>query len=200
MWTSYGTFVNGKAVCLGYAEAYKQILDGLGIPCTVESGMAGSSEEFGAHAWNKIMLDGEGYYVDVTGDDNNENTDNAYIDHTYYNADINLFERYHFAFKYAENNTSCLNYAPCVGDKYIYYKREGMTIDSYTREAVQNLINAQSGNKAIYIKFSESGEADKAWDGFENKIFDFDRSLYNMRTRFELKGLIILFYMPKSDN
>ncbi len=57
----YGLLVEGKAVCMGYANTFQLFMDLLEIPClTVTSD---------THAWNLVELDGAWYGVDVTWDD-----------------------------------------------------------------------------------------------------------------------------------
>ena len=67
----YGTFVNKKVVCEGYAEGLKYLLDKLNIPCVLVYGVGyddNGNEE--AHAWNYgQMEDGKWYAVDTTWDD-----------------------------------------------------------------------------------------------------------------------------------
>ena len=66
----YGALVNRKAVCEGYARAYKLILDELKIPCIIACGTAkNSSGKIESHAWNYVQIDGNWYAVDVTWDD-----------------------------------------------------------------------------------------------------------------------------------
>lgn len=67
----YGALVNNKAVCEGYADAFKYMLDQLEIPCVEVFGDAvaedGSTE---SHAWDYIKMDnGKWYGIDVTWDD-----------------------------------------------------------------------------------------------------------------------------------
>lgn len=62
-YTSYGPLVNKKAVCQGYALAYKYLLQQCGITCYMVT-----SDSMN-HAWNLIELDGEYYQVDTTWDD-----------------------------------------------------------------------------------------------------------------------------------
>ena len=65
-WVSYsaeGVLVNRTAVCQGYALAFQMFMEVLDIPCeTITSYQLN-------HAWNRVMLDGEWYMVDVTWDD-----------------------------------------------------------------------------------------------------------------------------------
>ena len=66
----YGALVNKKAVCEGYARAYKLILDELDIPCIIACGMAkNSAGKIESHAWNYVQVDGNWYAIDVTWDD-----------------------------------------------------------------------------------------------------------------------------------
>ncbi|MDR1641047.1 MAG: hypothetical protein LBT59_15255 [Clostridiales bacterium] len=68
--TPYGALINHVAVCNGYSDAFKVLMDIIGVPCDVVYGMArlpGAAAV--AHSWNRVMLDGEYYLVDVTWDD-----------------------------------------------------------------------------------------------------------------------------------
>lgn len=62
-YNSYGCLVSQKAVCQGYAIAYKDLMDRLGIDCIVVA-----SDEMD-HAWNMIKLGTSWYHVDITWDD-----------------------------------------------------------------------------------------------------------------------------------
>jgi len=62
-YSPYGVFVTGRAVCQGYALAYKLLMDRVGIECYMVS-----SDSMN-HAWNVIKLDGSYYQIDVTWDD-----------------------------------------------------------------------------------------------------------------------------------
>lgn len=66
----YGTLVNQKSVCEGYAESFKYLLDALDIPCIIVIGEGtNSSGETESHAWNYVEIDNSWYAVDVTWDD-----------------------------------------------------------------------------------------------------------------------------------
>ncbi len=65
-----GALVEGKAVCEGYARAYKYIMDGIGIPCILVSGIGTNSNgETESHAWNYVQIDSNWYAIDTTWDD-----------------------------------------------------------------------------------------------------------------------------------
>ena len=66
----YGALVEKNCVCEGYAKAFKYLMDGLNIPCTIVAGNGTNSEGVTeSHAWNYVQLNGNWYAVDVTWDD-----------------------------------------------------------------------------------------------------------------------------------
>ena len=74
--TAYGALVSNSrgeprtAVCDGYSYAYEYLLQRVGIPCIVVSGLAGDDADSAAgHSWNLVQLDGEWYEVDATWND-----------------------------------------------------------------------------------------------------------------------------------
>ena len=68
-YTAYGVFINHAGVCSGYADAFKLVMDKLGIDCYVLSGEAYSFGSWGGHAWN-VVKTSQGYrLIDVTWDD-----------------------------------------------------------------------------------------------------------------------------------
>ncbi len=67
-----GVFLNGLAVCEGYAEAFKLLCDRESIPCIIiiGDGFSSPSDTGGAHEWNAVQMeDGNWYGIDVTWDD-----------------------------------------------------------------------------------------------------------------------------------
>lgn len=63
--TVYGTLLEHKAVCQGYALTMNLLLELAGIESYYVTGVANG----GAHAWNVIVLDGVYYHLDATWDD-----------------------------------------------------------------------------------------------------------------------------------
>jgi transglutaminase-like putative cysteine protease len=66
----YGCIVNKRAICEGYARAFKYYMDKLDIPCVLVSGDAvdekGNTER---HAWNYVYINNNWYAIDTTWDD-----------------------------------------------------------------------------------------------------------------------------------
>lgn len=76
----YDLLVRGTAVCNGYAEAYMDIMNRLGIPCQmVISDTMGDT----GHSWNLLQLEGNWYHVDATWDDPSPDTA-GYVGHDYF--------------------------------------------------------------------------------------------------------------------
>ncbi|HAN20709.1 MAG TPA: hypothetical protein DCP51_03395 [Clostridiales bacterium] len=66
----YGALVTGRAVCEGYAEAFKLLCDRFNVPCTLIIGDGVTSSKTEAHMWNYVQMEnGKWYGIDVTWDD-----------------------------------------------------------------------------------------------------------------------------------
>lgn len=69
-----GPMLYGKAICAGYAEAFKAMSEACGIPCNIVLGTADNGDGTGPqpHGWNEVCINGEYLYIDVTWDDMTE--------------------------------------------------------------------------------------------------------------------------------
>lgn len=91
--TAIGVFLDGKANCQGYSDAFYMLCRMLGWNVGRMSGDAG-----GGHMWNTISIDGKIYCVDVTWGDSSiefpqvNKTFNSYI---YFNAPIEIMQVTH---------------------------------------------------------------------------------------------------------
>lgn len=63
-YTGYGALINKQAVCAGYSQAFKSVMDYLNIPCVIVSGYSKGIDENGndtdgnvGHAWNYVELE-----------------------------------------------------------------------------------------------------------------------------------------------
>lgn len=83
----YGPLVNGKGVCLGYAETFRLLMDMADIECITVDGAGSQNRE--NHAWNMVRLNGEWYCVDPTWDHNHPE-----INQDYPIEDLMLFYEY----------------------------------------------------------------------------------------------------------
>lgn len=80
-----GVMLNGKAVCSGYAVTFDYFMYVLGIEHEHVSGNATNSSGLtGGHAWNRVLLDNQWYYVDCTWDDPVRSDGKDELRYTYY--------------------------------------------------------------------------------------------------------------------
>jgi hypothetical protein len=63
--TAYGVIVNHHAVCNGYSKAAALLLGKAGIECSIVNGTYHGIP----HSWNKIIIQNEPRYMDITLDD-----------------------------------------------------------------------------------------------------------------------------------
>jgi len=84
-----GAMLNGKAVYSGYAVTFDYFMYVLGIEHEHVSGNATNSSGLtggltGGHAWNRVLLDNQWYYVDCTWDDPVRSDGKDELRYTYY--------------------------------------------------------------------------------------------------------------------
>ncbi len=149
--TMYGCLVEGKASCEGYARTFQYILNQLNIENRLVTGEhTNDGTNYVAHMWNYVLLDGEGYFVDLTADDTN-NGDNV-IRHAYFNVttdDILLTHR-------NINEPIPLTTAT----KYNFFEYEGLLFSVGSGElfeaAVDNAVfmAVSKGEKSVELRFT----------------------------------------------
>lgn len=67
--STFDTLAYGTAVCQGYANAFKKMMEAAGVSTDYISGQGWNGREWGSHGWNRVLIDGTYYYVDVTWND-----------------------------------------------------------------------------------------------------------------------------------
>lgn len=86
--TVYGCLVEGRASCEGYSRAFQYIMSMLNIENRLVTGeSADDGVNYVNHMWNYVLLDGEGYFVDLTWDD--PRAEGNVLRHTYFNVNTN---------------------------------------------------------------------------------------------------------------
>lgn len=135
--TAYSCIVNGKAVCSGYAGAFKYLMNRIGI----ESGICTGSN----HAWNYVSVDGEYYWIDLTWDDNEKTKP----EHTYFlvNDDILLRTR---------TFDTTQPYLPeCSSLDSNYFSVNGGYFTEYDKNTVISYIESKVGEGRCEIMFAD---------------------------------------------
>ena len=85
--TAYGALVENSASCEGYAKAMQLLLELYDIDSYIVTGNASNAAGFsGGHAWNKVRIEGDWYYLDATWNDPVvEDGKKSNISHAYFN-------------------------------------------------------------------------------------------------------------------
>lgn len=68
-YSTFDTLAYGTAICQGYANAFKKMMEAAGVPTDYVRGQGWTGVEWGRHGWNRVLIDGTYYYVDVTWND-----------------------------------------------------------------------------------------------------------------------------------
>ena len=150
IFSAYGCLVEGDTVCSGYAKAFQLIMTKLGYECTYVTGDAGE-----AHGWNCMYLDGEGYYIDVTWDDPDYDKEIPYYEYALItSADLNKTHTVDMTF---------FETPVCNATTYNYYRYNGYFDEEYDFDTAKSILEKQSGNDAMYIRFGSVTELGKAY-------------------------------------
>ena len=165
IYTAFGCLVNGRCVCAGYANAFKLIMDRLGIPCVFVTGWGSTDPEEGdvGHAWNRVVIDGESYYVDVTWDgyssclsESGEQLYPGAISHRYLNITTEDLEKTHtIDEKFAAQPV-------CTATKYNYYVQSGYLLEEYDGEVFKEMIRQQALLGSVNIRITDLSKLDRA--------------------------------------
>lgn len=162
---AYGCIVNGKASCEGYARAFQYLLSKLNIDNRLVTGESTEDgESYIGHMWNFVLLDGEGYFVDVTWDD--PKTSTQVLRHTFFNVttdDILL-----------EHRNIQQTLPLCTAEKYNYFVYENAFVNDIATEkleaAVENAVynSSQRGYKCVELRFNDAASLQQAKDTLFN--------------------------------
>lgn len=146
-YNAYGTIVMGKGVCNGYAEAFKLLLDCVGVCSKIVVGTADGVD----HAWNCVLLDDKWYFVDATWDDPVPNVPERTL-YSYFNVPAEFINTSHIW------NESA--YPKCDAIDYNYYYKSGMCCDTYDdfMKKVSDVINEASPREKVSIMVRDYDE------------------------------------------
>lgn len=129
--TAYGSLVNHKAVCEGYARLFKAFMDEKGIPCVlVQGAYKPTPESYELHMWTYVELDGEWYAVDPTMDDPTNPKGNT--------LGVDGFENHEYLLK--GDNKMAVKYAPSGirSESNYEFSYPKLNYDNYGNEVVYN--------------------------------------------------------------
>lgn len=146
---AYEALTEGRAVCAGYAECFRTLMELLGIRCITVSGTAEGEN----HMWNAVCLDNEWYQVDVTWNDLDAEPalDNVRL-YTYFNASDQDMAIDHTI-------TSALPENYISGSRYIYANYECVPV-VYDQSTLNSLVAKALRSHNSRIEFITKNELD----------------------------------------
>lgn len=152
--TAYGSIVEGKATCQGYADGMHLLLSRAGFETMFVTGEGKNTAV--KHKWCYVkMSDGHWYVIDPTWDDPENKEEPDYIGYDYFLITDEMILRDHAA-KYGSNY-----YDPPVADgtTYNYYSMVGYVADdvdsAYEILKNQAIEMAEEGRRFLYLRVSD---------------------------------------------
>ncbi len=169
-----GVFIDGKAVCAGYAKAMQFLLQKCGIESAYAAGEICKENGTlgGGHAWNIVKIDGDYYYLDTTWDDGSDT--------------IQAVKNYDLGFSYFCITTDELlrsrNLARCpvempylTATKANYYYRNGLVLESADVEKLKEFATKAATAKQRFFTFKCASKAlyEQMFDKFNTNSNDY---------------------------
>ena len=156
--TICGVFLEGKAVCEGYARAVQYLLQKCGIECAEVAGYIRkeTGEKNGAHAWNIVRVDGDYYYLDSTWDDSSNTVQTVKIN--------DLGFDYFFITTDELRKTRDLELNPvdlplCTATRANYFYHNGLVLDAYDLNKIKEIARNAANNKNKFFTFKCTSKA-----------------------------------------
>lgn len=172
--TVYGTLVNGRAICTGYARTVKLLLNRVGISCMTVKGVCRDE----GHMWNLVSVDGSWYHLDVTWNDPAEFSAYGMLSHNYFNlTDADISSNHEISPDYVmltesvvegqdESAQNFYNFdlPECSSDEANFYARNAVYVDRLDDEgkaAVTRAIRlcSRSEGDVFYLIFPDGMDA-----------------------------------------
>lgn len=161
----YGCLVEGKASCEGYSRAFQYLLSALNIENRLITGESTEDgENYIGHMWNYVVLDGNGYFVDVTWDD--PKTATQVLRHTFFNVTTNDILLEH---RDIEQTVPL-----CTATKYNYFVYENAFIKGVATEQLETSVEnavynaSQRKYKCVELRFNDIESLNTAKDTLFN--------------------------------
>ncbi len=193
--TAYGCIVLKQALCEGYARAFKLLCNEAGIECELVLGLADGV----GHMWNAVNIDGMHNYVDVTWNDQNDNS------YAYFNITQKQLEFDHVIAPTFKERTAeeiiqgkqfNFTFRKCTYTGNTFYRKENRVIDYINEydyaEFIAQVITKQAGNGVYSAEFLL--ESESLIEKFNNEN---DAFLYKIQYR--LDDFVINGYLFERD-
>ena len=165
--TVCGVFLEGKAVCEGYARAMQYLLQKCGIECAEVCGHVRkeNGERSEAHAWNILKIDGDYYYLDTTWDDSSNTVQSVKSNDLGFNYFCITTEELQ---RTRDIDLSPADMPPCIATRGNYYYHNGYVLESYDVGKIKEIAQTAAKNKSKSFTFKCKNKAlfDRALNQF----------------------------------
>ncbi|HHU53647.1 MAG TPA: hypothetical protein GXZ43_06205 [Clostridiaceae bacterium] len=161
--TICGVFLDGKAVCEGYARAVQYLLQKCGVECAEVAGYIRkeTGERGEAHAWNILKIDGDYYHLDTTWDDSSntvQTVNNNDLGFDYFCITTDEITR-------TRDVDLCPTEVPnCDAIRGNYYYHNDLVLDSYDLNKIKLIAQnaAENQSKSFIFKCKTKSLFDRA--------------------------------------
>ena len=138
--TPYGALIKGVAVCNGYSDSFKLLMDAAGVECDIVYGEATNSDGITQkHAWNRVNIEGDYYLADVYWDDAFPDKPDV-VAYDYFNVTDEMIGADHKPFTVEHE---------CVSDKYNYFVYNNLLV--YDQKDIDYIIQTSLENNVSNI-------------------------------------------------
>lgn len=150
-YTAAGVLIHKVAVCEGYSEATKLLLNLAGIDCEI---VYGSSSTSTSHAWNIVKIDNDWYMLDTTFDDPvtfNKGIRFETISYEYFNLTSSMLKKDHTwdYSKWPAATTTTYNY-------FIYYHKVAHNYNEFKNYVIKAIQNGERNFECYVSQYSPS--------------------------------------------
>lgn len=164
-----GALLYGNTACQGYSFAMKMLLDEAGIHNYVVVGETVNADKREPHMWNVVRLNDKNYYVDVTGDDGEDN-DNVHI---FFNVTEDFISKTHSNIAPQNNN--------CVSNDYNYFIKNKTYVKDFKTfnqlsDCAGEILKANNSVEFMFESKSDYNKAIKSLNNNNDSLFSFVRS------------------------
>lgn len=150
-YSAAGALIHKVAVCEGYSEATKLLLNLAGIDCEI---VYGSTTTSPSHAWNIVKINNDWYMLDTTFDDPitlNNNIRFETISYEYFNVTSSTLKKDHTwdATKWPAAVSTAYNY-------FVYYHKVVHTYEEFKDYIIKEIHNGERNLECYVYGYSPS--------------------------------------------
>jgi transglutaminase-like putative cysteine protease len=167
-YSAYGALVLKKAVCEGYAEAAKMLLDHAGVECSIVTGFFTGQGLMQNHAWNIVKIGGQYYQLDITFDDPVMSDGSKALYYHYFNLTDNEMK--------IDHAWDSSLYPACNASAYNYYVVNDLIVKS--QQEFEDLVveKVTGGTKKVTVKIQD----------YKNIDFDNEQAISRIQNRLHI--------------